>query len=236
MKSIEELTKAQNDLIDEIQAFAESKKLVTEDICPIYDGVADIDAYLKSSLKIMWILKNAYDANDGNNNPNGGGWYLKDVLDSSVQTWRGMAYAIYGFRNDLDWGALPAISQNKKIIDEIKSVAYININKMPGLKSISDSEALYCYNLWKDILNKQIDVYEPDVIIFGGTFRFFYNSDELESSKQECFENLDSKADKKAIVYKYNGKWLISVHHPSRYGGVYIDTLIDALNYVKNHK
>ena len=237
MKSVEELTKAQNDLIDEIQTFAESNNLASEEICPIYDGVADIEAYLKSSLKIMWILKESYD-------DDGGGWYLGDVWDGEKkekdswknQTWKGMSYALYGFRNNLYWSELPAIRQNKNMLDELKSIAYINMSKMPGTRQTSDTQARLYYNTWKDIIYKQINLYEPDVIVFGGTFKFFYNPSELETSKQECIENTDANKNTRAIIYKYNGKWLISTQHPSRYGEVYIDCLIDALKYVENRK
>lgn len=242
MKTVEELTNAQNALIDEIQAFAESKNLVNDEICPIYDGVADIESYLKSSLKIMWVMKEPYDDMDENDMPIGGGWYMWDAFKNEKawkqKSWKGMTYATYGFRNNLYYDKLPAIRQNKNMLDVLKGVAYINMSKMPGLRNTPKSKAQSYYNLWKDILYKQMVVYEPDVIIFAGTFSFFYNSDELDSSVQECFVNPDIDPNIKAIVYKYDGKWLISVRHPSRDGEkeVYIDTLIDALKYVKNHK
>lgn len=242
MKTIKELTDAQNALIDEIQEFAESKNLVNENTCPIYDGVADIESYLKTSLKIMWVMKEPYDDKDENGRPIGGGWYMWEAFEREnawkQKSWKGMTYAVYGFRNNLYWDKLPAIRQNKNMLDELKSVAYINMSKMPGLNDTKDSQAQSYYNLWKDILHKQMEVYEPDVFIFGGTFRFFYNPKELESSMQECFVNPDVNPSIKAVVYKYNGRWLISVRHPSRDGEkeVYIDTLIDALKYVDEHK
>jgi hypothetical protein len=46
---------------------------------PIHDGVADLEGYLASSPRIMWILKEPYDDFNENGEPVGGGWsYTKD--------------------------------------------------------------------------------------------------------------------------------------------------------------
>lgn len=233
MKSIEELTKAQNDLIDEIHAFAESNNFVSEKVYPIYDGVADIEAYLKSSLKIMWILKEGYDDFDEKGNPIGGGWYMWDLWDKpdawKQRTQVGMSYVLYGFRNNLTWGELPAISRCRTMVNELKSIAYININKMPGQRKTSPGRAQEKYNFWKNIINKQIDTYDPEVIIFGGTMRFF----DIDKEKISHITTIGS--DKLYIeIYKFNNRWLISTVHPQLYSELFVDGLIDALKLATN--
>ena len=62
--TVKELTKEQDTLRNEIDALADKEGLWTEDVGPIRDGVADIEAYLHSSPKIMWVLKEPYDDSD----------------------------------------------------------------------------------------------------------------------------------------------------------------------------
>ena len=47
-----------------------------ENIKPIYDGVCDLEGYLKSEIKVMWMLKEAYDDFDESGMPKGGGWEI----------------------------------------------------------------------------------------------------------------------------------------------------------------
>jgi len=44
------------------------------DISPICDGIINIEQYLKSKYKILWILKEPYDEFDKDGKPCGGGW------------------------------------------------------------------------------------------------------------------------------------------------------------------
>ena len=58
-----ELTKRQTEMHDKIFNHAKENNLIKQKplLMPIYDGVADIKAYISSNPKIMWILKEPYD-------------------------------------------------------------------------------------------------------------------------------------------------------------------------------
>ena len=119
------------------------------------------------------------------------------------------------------------------MIDELKSVAYINISKMPGQKQTPNQAAESYYQIWKNILYKQIDVYDPDVIIFGGSMQFF-RPDLDEKELMPVGEPIGT--DKTfCYVYKYKDKWLLSIKHPARFSEVYVDGAIDGLKYVAAH-
>ena len=236
MNTIEQLTYAQEKIHEQINFISKSHNLKQE---PIYDGVGSIAEYLKSPMKIMWVLKEAYDM-DTDGNIGNGDWIDYNLFNEeescNIKTYRGMAYVMYGFYNDIYWGDSRFPKMNIQMLKLLNSTAYININKMPANQQTksNDSDMRLHYNMWKNIINNQIHEYAPDVIIFAGTFKFFYNPTELKNDLKECFENTDMSINKKALIYKHNDQWMISVHHPCMYGEVYIDTLIDALKYVKD--
>ena len=68
MKTIEEIKSEQRRLQEKIQSVAEQTGLATEKVWPIYDGVADVSAYVNSTPKIMWLLKEPYDDFDEEGN------------------------------------------------------------------------------------------------------------------------------------------------------------------------
>lgn len=147
---------------------------------PIYDGVVDAEGYLSTSPKVMWILKEPYDDFDANGIPQGGGWTMfKDVaagktLAESVNAnaaLRNVAYASYAILNGMDsYSKLPWITDKPEMYESaIRCVAYCNIGKMPGQTTTSTTWIKKVAGDWKDILFKQIDLYNPDVIIVCGT-------------------------------------------------------------------
>lgn len=201
-------------------------------VFPIFDGIADEEAYLQSPLKVAWVLKEPYDGFTKSNKPTGGGWSLvKDAFYKSDAwknpVWQKVAYVMYGFRHGLNWDDLPWIRENHEIINEIRSVAWINVSKMPGYKVSSDRAISSAYSVWKDVILLQLETYDPDVIIFGKTFHCF----------RVGYGNPEPRALNDNIWY-YNvaGKHLLDTYHPGRKGGEYVNALIDALSSIRNGK
>ena len=68
---------------------------------------------------------------------------------------------------------------------------------------------------------KQINLYDPDIIIFGATFQLFQN-------------DFDQKDDLKKVndlgVWAWMNKLLLSAYHPQRKGEEYVDNLISIIN------
>ena len=56
-----------------------------------------------------------------------------------------------------------------------RKIAYININKELWYNNSTDKHVSSAYRKYKDILLAQIEIIDPGIIIFGGTFKFFYN-------------------------------------------------------------
>ncbi|MBQ7672432.1 MAG: hypothetical protein IJS49_05065 [Paludibacteraceae bacterium] len=234
MKTVEELIKEQEALHQEIDRIAES---LDNGLSPIYDGVGNIDIYLSSPLKIMWLVKESYDQ-DKQGNKGTGNWSIYDAVQRdtawSYLSFQRMTYALYGYNNGIYYEGkdMPMIRDHKEMVKDLANIAYININKLPGGTSSSDSHIASCYKIWNKIIDEQIEVYNPDVIILGGTKKFLDFRDELIPCKQ--YDNNDVNPKLSSNVYKWGSRWIISVCHPGYRMSteVYVDLVIDSLRYV----
>lgn len=222
----DELEAKQKNFIRKIRSNAKKHNLIDANIKPIYDGVADIEGYLKSSPKIMWLLKEAYGE---------GGWSLADKNNywenfwASSSMWQQMIkinYAIH--HNYITWREIPQI--NEDIANELKKSVYININKMPGNKKSPPAHLKRCYNNWRDVLVEQIKLYKPEIIIFGYTFWLF-----SEDPFFDGYKYLITFNDKKwgASAHKKNDIILIDAYHPAQKGDgkYYVDNIVKAVKY-----
>ena len=228
----QQLAKEQKRLRDKIDEIANNHRLGVGDAFPIYDGVFAPAEYLNSKLRVAWVLKEAYDDFDESGDPIGGGWSIGKCLNKSnvwdSRTWRTMAYVMYGFNN----GCLRDKMDNedrREMIKTLKSIAYINLSKMPGRKSSSMSDIQYNYNeYWKELIAEQLQIYAPEVIIFGYTFDVM--KEEFPNVK-EAKGYAGIKVGVRYWRYFHNGakQILLDTYHPSSQDNDNIDALIKAL-------
>lgn len=210
LKSLEQ---DQKDIIERIKRRAKEKH---PDVGPIWDGVADINAYYHSNPRVAWILKEPYDPDSGE------GWdhpeFLakKTVTDiESHLTWRRVNQVMYAIRNNRRFNILETIDKNY-----LTDIAWLNLSKMPGKSTSSNSYKKEYYSNWSDILKEQIDAYNPNIIIFGNTF---------DVCKNDLFPNGCSILKKNSLVhtYKYGKQLLLYAYHPGWWG-------IDDVTYVNS--
>ena len=150
-----------------------------DDLEPVYDGVVDINKYLRSSPRLMWVLKEPYDDFDEDGNPYGGGWTILADLPPGASlaavvrrnpTFRNVAWASFSIKHGgVLYENLPWIQDDPTVADSLLEVAYVNVSKMPGRSRTDPTTLLNLYESWKSVLFKQIDLYKPDVMIFCGT-------------------------------------------------------------------
>lgn len=185
----------------------------------IYDGILDIERYSKSKYKIMWILKEPYDYFDDDGNPSGGGWHFSDALIPkekiedfdrfSRKTYEPIIYATYSILNGFpDSTAMDLISDNPTMIEALKSIAYINIKKTPGLTKTSDAVLYSAYKKNWEILDQQIEMADPDIIIFGNTYKYFSYNSKLVTNPLRKYDQFSYTTLKNRI--------LISAFHPAQ--------------------
>lgn len=143
---------------------------------PIYDGINNIEEYINSKYKILFVLKEPYDDDDGE----GGDFSVIDVIGkenygASTNTFYPLIYVSYGILNDFTlYDDMPDVKPNFKYMNNyLYKVAYINISKLPSLNRartvFSDIQKAYNKDLENDsIVLKQIDAYKPDIVIGCG--------------------------------------------------------------------
>ena len=211
VKTLKEL---QADMSERINRRAKELGLVNEKCEPVTDGVMDIDEYLKSSPRIMWVLKEPWDDVDENGIPCGGGWNMSEVFKKDDawknRTWQPIIYASYGIINRYLWNDMDWIRDDTSMANVLKKIAYINVSKMPGYTQSNNGKIRLAYKNWREILLGQIRIYKPQVIIFGYTFELF----------KEDLVGMDAEPiyrDNRIIhVYEKDGVKLLDVYHPNQ--------------------
>jgi hypothetical protein len=194
----------------------------------VKDGIVDCAQYDRERLKILWVLK------ESNGNPSDLREFLRNPQSYNKwkRTWEpvfNISYKILKFlpnqNEDLSY---------EKVLDEIKEnhirpneifqrIAAININKTPGGKKMSREKLINCYVKYRDFILRQIEIIDPDIVIFGGTFWVMWNdlkdfhSPAHESEYKRDQIKLDDGIIKKNIKYHYNDKRIfIETYHPNQ--------------------
>ena len=239
-------------MTDQIIAFDKRCKEIEELICknyvdendlcePIVDGIVNIEKYLHSRFKILWILKEPYDDVE-NNLPSGGGWHFcNDFLapdgfykriGQSRATWHPIIYTSYGILNDfMQYESMDYIRDDESMAEIVRNIAVINVKKLPGFTRTYDYSIISnAYNKHKDILLKQIDTYNPDIIIGGSTLQLFFDD----------FGIRDILKNNRSVDYATkNSRLYISAYHPAQTQvtrDIYVNDIINTVKMWTNRQ
>ena len=181
----------------------------------IRDGIVSVEDYEKSNKKVLWVLKEPYDLEEiekgfsiVENLKNERSKNKKESKTDSLQTWHPIAYVSYGITSNInsfkEMGRIPEV---KKINESLLKIGFINIQKFPAQTRSNQKKIIEAFNKPEinQILNKQIEVFNPDIIIEATNLR-------LLSSK------LDKKDFLKTIEGHYVGKSRIYINtfHPAQ--------------------
>jgi len=194
----------------------------------VIDGIIDPEKYLKAKHKVLWILKEANSEQDS--------WsYIenfkrKDWLQEHGRrnpTLRKVIYTTYGVLKDSEWSDIPWANE-EAAFTPLQEIGLINIKKMPGGNVAIDNSIQAAYDKDVELLKRQIKAYDADIIIFGGSFRYFYKSD---------FEGLDSATKEKTELgnhyYNTGKKLYINSWHPSATNNTDKNYVMDIVQIVK---
>lgn len=201
----------------------------------IPDGIVDIEQYLNSDIKVLWVLKEANSSEDD--------WDMREALASYLKTEKGLRYGwantftpiVYttnGIFSEENWDNMGDFTKDSDIIDCLQKVAYINVKKIPG-GSVADGNVIQnFYNENKEVLHEQIKLINPDVIIFGNTMNFFD-----ENFFAETFGPFEeNKTNNHLHIYRNNKHLLLHAHHPNNKTikhKEYCDFILDAVHQWK---
>jgi hypothetical protein len=214
---------------------AENRTIIT-------DGVMNVDDYFLNDIRLAWMLKEPYDEEDGT----GGGWsyfemfkgenlYLEQFNRAHKVTWHPIIYVSYGIMNNFTkWSELDYIRDNHKMCDVVRNVAFINSQKLPS-KNVTRTDFNDLFESItqnSDLLNRQVNLLNPNVLIFGNTFNLYTNILKINVSDLIEYEN--------GIKYIVKDEKLyISTYHPAQTQitrDLYVDGIISLVEKWKKKK
>jgi len=221
----------------------EIKELVKREFKPYLDsrlcldGIINDEEYFNTDPKILWILKEPYGGieNELCDIPNELNKAPSDFIIGKP-TWQEISYITWSiFNNFTPYNKIPDYWDNDHddeigvVADYLKKIAFINIKKIAGGTSSKSSIIQEYYNKYKVILEKQIKEFEPNIVILGGTLKYF--GDDLYG------DNLKDSTDyNDTCHFIRNGQLFIDAQHPAQRFSkeIYANTIIDIVKRWEN--
>ena len=152
------------------------------DIDILEDGILDFSQYKESSPRIVWLLKQEIYA-DGCLERDYA-TRIRDCIENKCnvpQPWRNMSYVSHMLLNNVTWDEVS--NKREEDYSNLKSLlktAVIEVNKEPSETTSSrDKVILDGFQRYKDLIFRQIDLYLPEIVIFGGGNGLFSIFNEL---------------------------------------------------------
>ena len=233
----EYLQKEEEQIAEDIYIFCQ--EMLSDEKQPIYDGVINVEKYVNNeTYRICWVLKETYDKKDGD-------WYLSDFLGNKERwreytkqpTWKRVIFTTYGIINDFtEYSDMDDIKGDPEMVQCLNYISVINVNKMPAKSESKDVDIAQKYIHFKPLLYRQLEKYDPQIIIFGNTFQHFQN--DLGINDEEL-SNYYKDKEKPRYVVK-NGKLYIDTYHPAvrpttMIEDDYVQSIIDIVKINKNN-
>jgi hypothetical protein len=198
----------ENEVKAELYAAAKKENSIRD---PVTDGLVDIDRYLNSFPKILWILKEPWEEGQA------GGWsvtreliprFIADGTIGRSRMYRRMACISYSVTKghpsyrDIRHGDAAC-----DIAESLRDIGYINVSKFAGKKRSIASEIAVAFRRNREVLNRQIDAFSPDVIITANILHLFCEDFQIERQQLKYAESAEYCAK--------NGRLHINAYHPS---------------------
>jgi len=179
---------------------------------PIFDGIVDEERFYLQEFPVLWILKEPWEKLG--ENVIGGGWSVtQDLLlnadfTSNRGTFPPMAYVAYSILHDfISCESIPKMTQDLRVRDALRTIAYINIKKFPGKTRANYKIINEYFHKYKDFLFSQIKEIDPKIVICGGTGHYIVNTYGLSPKPI---------VDKGPACCEFDGRNWIFAYHPSQ--------------------
>lgn len=170
----------------------------------IRDGIVNHEKYWNSKVKILFLLKEVNGGKD---------WDLREFLREGgrKQTWDNVTRWIIGINNldrDIPWEEIDSINEAQRK-EALHQIAVVNVKKVSGGHTSVKEQISNAAENNSEMLRKQINMYEPDIIICGGTDGSYFNN-------ISEYDNPNWKQTKHGIWYviEPSGRIIISYSHP----------------------
>lgn len=179
--------------------------------CAVTDGVVDKELFEKANYKILWILKEANNA-DYRGNITNKNWdlcnFLYDISNKVYSYWKNT----YGRVIKVSYGVLnnfpeyESIGNTEEQKDVLRRIAIVNVKKQAGGKRSDPKELEKYFDRNKNQLFEQIKEINPDIVICGGTGWLFKKV--LVIKDKNCYI-LD-----RFSGFRYKNQVWIDAYHP----------------------
>lgn len=132
----------------------------------VSDGVVSETDYLKSDIKLCFILKEVNDLH-------GGGWDLRKFIRDGArpQTWANIARWVQCIQNcseDIPWSSLEAVTTELRA-KVLRTICAMNLKKSPGTHTTVQATFEAVVEEDKSFIKRQYNLYNPDITICCGT-------------------------------------------------------------------
>ncbi len=208
----------------------------------ILDGIVDVEKYLKSDFKILWILKEPHDKGEH------GKFDMRHLIQDAKYktglnpnmkaTFTNIIYSTFAILNNfISWKKIEDFRENNELIDVLQNIALINIRKLPGDASSDDKEIENTYNAHKLLLLKQIEIINPDIIIGGGTIKHLYTDLKLSKADKKTLTKFENVNNYPKAYFTADKKIIIETCHPAARVSqeVYCSNIINGVKYWHSH-
>ncbi len=170
----------------------------------VFDGVVSEEDYLKSKIKLCFVLKEV-------NDKDGGGWDLREYIKNGArkQSWDNITRWVKCIRNinlEYKWVELANVVEDERK-SFLRSISVMNLKKTPGgYTSIKASFNKVVFQD-KEYIQKQYAIYSPDITICCGTGWEMRSVLNLDGSKiyntNRGIEWFLNNASKPVIIYTH---------------------------------
>jgi len=192
------------------------------------DGPFDIKKYYESKTKILWLLKEPYDSRPESKKKEESfrsifNWKKTHLIEiKSNKTWIPILYVSHGILNNITGGELLS-KKPAEIVDTFSNIAIINVSKIPAKTTTKWNDLVKSYKKNETLLKKQIEILNPDILIFGNTFDLYKN---IFKTKTEIKE----KTKTRKVLHNSKEIKLINTHHPAVIMGYkkYVNQVIES--------
>ncbi|MGN5011566.1 hypothetical protein ACTG24_10875 [Aeromonas veronii] len=193
----------------------------------VFDGVVSECDYIKSNIKLCFVLKEV-------NDEGGGDWDLREFIQQGArpQTWDNITRWVKCIRSssgEIKWSDLENITKEDRT-EVLKSICAMNMKKSPGGHTTERASFNMALNEDKSFIQSQYDIYDPEITVCCGTgwdLRWALNLNESEvfetSRGVRWFKN---KNNNPVIIYAHPAARV----HPS----LLVYGLVDALREILN--
>ncbi|MBF8458324.1 hypothetical protein IV494_14160 [Kaistella sp. G5-32] len=213
---------------------------IEKEICTfpntMVDGAINNEVFLNSKYKIAWFLKESYSEDDGSQ-------YYRDLFTAenlyedffknvATPTWHPIIYISYAILNNFQkWNDLPDIKEFPQMAEVIHNIAILNANKEYSKTGTftTDDNLKKGFEKFKSIILRQINILNPDILIFGNTFHLYK---EIFVTDEDKIEELSTNG----LLHTYykNGKIYLDAYHPASRKKDYVNSIIIAVEKLQN--